>query len=159
MEWGAVIHRMLQVAMRDPRTEADLAALATSALAEGELDPDLAETAASVVRSVMRSELWARARQSERWLVEVPFTLLIDRTGEPASTVVRGVIDLAFREASGWVLVDYKTDPLRGRSLDALVRRHAPQVRLYARAWEQCTKEPVRETGLYFTEGDLYRVV
>jgi ATP-dependent helicase/nuclease subunit A len=67
-------------------------------------------------------------------------------------TVVRGVIDLVFGEEDGWVVVDYKTDAVQGKgALDAAAAKYAPQVRLYARAWERGTGEKVKETWLLFT--------
>ena len=151
VEWGSVIHSLLEVAMKEP--SADLERLAGDALAERELDPGLARTAAYVVRGVMASDIWGRARASERFLTEVPFQVL---AGEETSvpTVLRGAIDLVFKEDGGWVVVDYKTDAFRG-SPDALVEQYAPQVRLYATAWERCSGEPVRETALYFVKKNL----
>jgi ATP-dependent helicase/nuclease subunit A len=70
--------------------------------------------------------------------------------------VVRGVIDLAFEEPDGWVLVDYKTDRVSGQALLAAAARYAAQVRLYAEAWQQCTAKPVKETGLLFTRAATY---
>jgi ATP-dependent helicase/nuclease subunit A len=70
---------------------------------------------------------------------------------EPPLHVLEGVIDLAFREPDGWVIVDYKTDV--GRDPD-FPRRHASyrrQVDLYAEAWSRLSGEPVKERVLFFT--------
>jgi ATP-dependent helicase/nuclease subunit A len=64
--------------------------------------------------------------------------------------IVRGVIDLAFREPGGWVIVDYKTDDRDEGGLPDLAARYAPQVRAYASAWARLTGEPVAEAGLFF---------
>ena len=69
--------------------------------------------------------------------------------------MLRGAIDLIFKEEDGWVLVDYKTDSLVGKEPGDLVRKYAPQVRLYAAAWEECAGEAGKETALYFTQADL----
>jgi ATP-dependent helicase/nuclease subunit A len=111
-----------------------------------------------MVMAVTQSAIWQRARRSRRQLVEVPFQL-VDRHEEvpdPLPTVIRGVIDLAFQEGDGWVIVDYKTDAARGRALSKLVARYAPQLRLYAEAWRRCTGEPVDEVGLFFTRSGKY---
>lgn len=67
------------------------------------------------------------------------------------TTVLEGVIDLAFEEDDGWVVADYKTDvgtdpdfPLR----EAAYRR---QVDLYADAWARLTGKPVKERVLFYT--------
>lgn len=145
VEWGSVIHMLLEVAMKE--SGADLERLAAGALAEQGLDPRLAEAASGAVRSVTGSKIWERARKSERVFTEVPFQVMAGPDAE-VPTVLRGSIDLVFLEGDGWVLVDYKTDAWTG-SPEALVRRYASQVRLYASAWEDITKEPVRETALY----------
>jgi ATP-dependent exoDNAse (exonuclease V) beta subunit len=53
--------------------------------------------------------------------------------------LVEGVIDLAFREAGAWTIVDYKT----GAPDDAGMDRYRRQVDLYAACWERITGEPV----------------
>ena len=70
--------------------------------------------------------------------------------------LVRGSIDLVFKEPDGWVIVDYKTDSVTGGKPDALVEKYAPQVRLYADSWERITGEKVKEMGLYFSRANLF---
>jgi ATP-dependent helicase/nuclease subunit A len=71
--------------------------------------------------------------------------------------LVRGVVDLAFREAGGWVIVDWKTDAARTPAeLAERARRYSPQVRLYAGIWARITGEAVAETGLFFTAVNRY---
>lgn len=153
VEWGTVIHMLLRAAMESPG--ADLRGLARTALREQGLGGQLAETAVDTVRAVMRADIWRRALASSRRLVEVPFEILLD-PGAPVPTLVRGSIDLVFREGDDWVLVDYKTDSLPGGRPETLVRRYAPQVRLYADSWERMTGEKVKETGLYFSRANLF---
>lgn len=76
---------------------------------------------------------------------EWPFTLLID-----GGALVQGVIDLAFMENGGWILVDYKTD----RDADALVNTYREQLLWYRRALEKLTALPVREMWLYSLSKD-----
>jgi ATP-dependent helicase/nuclease subunit A len=160
-EWGKVIHLLLQTAVTTP--EADLADLAYASLRE--FAPELSDRADLVlatVRAVMRSEIWQRAMQSGRRLVEVPFQTLAPSASELPSgvpTIVRGVIDLIFREHNGWVIVDYKTDERPESELENLVEHYQGQVLLYADLWEQMVNEPVQEAGLYFTHLDRYAVV
>jgi ATP-dependent helicase/nuclease subunit A len=151
VEWGTVIHRLLEVSLTEP--QADLRALARDLLAEQALDPGLAETAARTVGQVASSSVWQRALASERRLAEVPFEIFLEGEG-PAGTLVRGQIDLVFKEEGGWVLVDYKTDRTEEAGAAALARRYAPQVELYARCWQRSTEEPVKEALLYFLSAD-----
>ena len=146
VEWGAVLHQLLQLKMADP--EADLARFGRPALLEHGLDAGQTEAAVETVQAVMRSSIWQRAMQSRKRLTEVPFALW--REEEAGPVLLRGVIDLVFQEDDGWVLVDYKTDRVQGKRLESLAARYAAQVRLYAEAWRSCTGETVKETGLYF---------
>jgi ATP-dependent exoDNAse (exonuclease V) beta subunit len=66
--------------------------------------------------------------------------------------LIRGTIDLIFKDRDGtWLLIDYKSDATANR-LDTLVAFYAPQVRAYATLWQQMTNEPVR-AGLFFIDG------
>ncbi len=72
------------------------------------------------------------------------------------STVLRGVIDLAFREHDGWVVVDYKTDMVSDETESEVVAQYKGQVDLYARCWEMLIEEGVSEKGLFFTTTGKY---
>ena len=156
-EWGSVLHLLLEAAMAG--ADGDLESLAASALDEHGLDPDDASDAVALVRSVMGSDLWTRARAGTSCLTEVPIQFLQSRTERSVPTIVRGVIDLVFRETDGWVIVDYKTDDHSPEAIDGLVEHYAGQVRLYAEAWQRAVDESVCETGLYFVRTGRYRPV
>jgi len=153
LDWGAVIHLLLQHAMRD--SHVDLEGLARTALIQHELDPALSEPAINTVKSIMSSDLWQRALCSPQRLIEVPFEVLKEGESVSMPTLVRGVIDLIFKEPDGWVLVDVKTDRLPDGKVDSLVERYAPQVQLYASAWQNCVGDVVKETVLYFTQAGI----
>ncbi len=158
-EWGTVIHFLLQQAMLTP--EGDLRPAAIAALEEQGLSTERVDEALATVRAVKASAVWRRACASSRILVEVPFARLLD-TGEAGTTlptVLRGVIDLAFEEPGGWVIVDYKTDAVAPEHLTSLVDHYRPQVDSYARNWERFVGQPVKERGLYFVRTDTYQPV
>jgi ATP-dependent helicase/nuclease subunit A len=183
-EWGTVIHFLLETALREPGR--DLSGQARAALEEQGLPTSRATEALAVVAAVQASEIWRRAAISERLLVEVPFAVCLG-PGDPllatlglavtagahrppslpgaggpgdagaVPVLVRGVVDLAFRAAAGWVIVDWKTDAVRTPAeLAERTRHYAPQVRLYADIWTRITGEPVAERGLFFTAGNRY---
>lgn len=158
-EWGTVIHFLLQQAMVAP--ESDLRPLAYTALEEQGLSTSLVEEALATVRSVTESVIWRRARSASRFFVEVPFTRLLEPGAEGATlpTILRGVIDLAFEEPDGWVIVDYKTDAVTSEHLGQLVDHYRPQVDTYSRQWEQIVGQPVKERGLYFVRFGIYQPV
>jgi ATP-dependent exoDNAse (exonuclease V) beta subunit len=70
--------------------------------------------------------------------------------------VLRGVIDLAFRETAGWVIVDYKSERVDRSAIPALAKYYRPQLESYARVWRQIVKAPVVECGLFFTHTGEY---
>ena len=157
-EWGTVIHLLLEAAMEDERV--DLGALAEAAVREQGLDAPLAGEAVEIVASVMNSEFWKRATASGERLIEIPFQRLTpgDSDAGVPDTVLRGTIDLAFKEPEGWVIVDYKSDRIPEASLDDMVTHYSPQVMAYADAWSEITGQSVIEAGLYFTHLGRYRI-
>ncbi len=63
---------------------------------------------------------------------------------------LQGVIDLAFAEPAGWVLVDYKSGS--GRQNDAAVReKYGLQLALYRQALATALGQPVQAGYIYFT--------
>jgi ATP-dependent helicase/nuclease subunit A len=153
MEWGHIIHRLLEAAMRD--ASADLPALARNLFAETDRPTTDLEDALALVDAARRSPLWTRALAAKRRLVEVPFALTVPSAElglphPPAETLLTGAIDLLFEDESGWTLVDYKSDHIAG-NLEALARWYAPQIRHYRRYWSKLTGRPTR-AGLFFVE-------
>lgn len=146
VEWGSAIHLLLQIAMENPK--ADLRKTAGVVLAELDLDPAHAGEAAQIVNIVAQSKIWKRAMKARRRFTEIPFQILL------GATVVRGAIDLIFKEEDGWVLVDYKTDRAQGKALQSLAAKYASQLKVYTKAWEKSTGEKVKEQLLYFLHSD-----
>ncbi len=72
-------------------------------------------------------------------------------------TLLQGVIDCAFREEDGWVLLDYKTDRIENEN--AFIQRYEGQLAWYARALERITGLPVKEKVLYsLGQGKAYQL-
>ena len=156
VEWGEDLHALLEAAMRQP--DADLDRLALSLTRERDGDTDRALALVMSVRAVQRSTIWKRALASQRVLVEVPLMMQVvaEEASSGCSTIRRGVIDLAFRETNGWVIVDYKTDLVAPASVAKLVDHYRPQVQSYADAWQTLVGENVHEVGLFFTRLNRY---
>lgn len=160
VEWGSAIHGLLQTAMENP--DADLKRSASTLLAQHELDENLADDAVAVVTAVIGSDLWQRATNASHRLIECPFQVMLppeEIEGSDLPTIIRGAVDLAFKEEGGWVLVDYKTDAVKASTVRAKVAHYARQVSFYARMWERCTGEAVKEKGLFFVRtGEFHPV-
>ncbi len=159
LEWGLVAHRLLELALRRG-PNAPLVELAREALEERGMDPGRAEEAVELIRSLRESELWRRAGRSPERCVETPFHVLLGPEDSPLltrPTLLRGAIDLAFREDECWVLIDYKTDRAEDQETRRrLTARYAPQLELYRLAWEKSTGARVSECGLFFCRPGCY---
>ena len=98
------------------------------------LDEGAAIAAAERVDRVLQHEVLGRARTAATRGAcrrESPVTCLL-----PDGTLVEGVVDLAFEERGGWIVVDYKTD----REIAAAgEERYRRQLALYASAIAQAT--------------------
>ncbi len=147
MAWGSLIHFLLEHAMRGPqRDRAHLARMANwFAFDKPELRRVIPE-ALDTVERVMTAEFWQQAAAEER-AVEVPFAVRVETPGA-APRLLHGVIDLAFKTAGGWTLIDYKTDQL-GPGVDQLAAHYAPQIRAYADHWSAQLGTTTR-AGLHF---------
>jgi ATP-dependent helicase/nuclease subunit A len=156
VEWGEDMHVLLEAAMRKP--DCNLESLARALARERDGDDDRVKALVTSVRNVQQSAIWKRAQASQRVLAEVPLMTMVpaNETDTGRSTVRRGVIDLAFLEPQGWVIVDYKTDHAEPRLIPKLVEYYRPQVRSYAATWRTLVGQPVHEVGLFFTYGNRY---
>ena len=63
----------------------------------------------------------------------------------------QGVIDLAFAEEDGWVLVDYKSGGNERKTDDMVRKEYGLQLALYQQAAAQALRQPVKEGYIYFT--------
>jgi ATP-dependent exoDNAse (exonuclease V) beta subunit len=133
--WGLLIHGLLEHAMqRKDATRADLERMAHWLTVEfPELRPHI-PNAVEIIDHVTKAPFWQEARNGAECHVEVPFaTKQSDAAG--LVTVVRGVIDLVYRPADRWRILDYKTDQVRDAAV--LVDRYMDQIEQYARAWSR----------------------
>ena len=155
-EWGSAVHATLAAAAQGVEGEA-LERVARALLVEHERPLDERGAPAelgellSLVGRVRASDLWRRAEGADLRRPEVPFALERPAGNGGVPVLVEGVIDLAFREPDGWVIVDYKTDVGDDPDFPRRRRAYRRQVELYAEYWEEVTGEPVKERALLFT--------
>ncbi|MBI2897863.1 MAG: UvrD-helicase domain-containing protein [Deltaproteobacteria bacterium] len=136
--FGTLVHAVLAAV----DLSADDDAIRAIAIALGRIfdaPPEEVEAAASAVRGALDHPLLRRASRGEHRREE-PVLLRNDD-----GSLVEGVVDLAFREAGAWTVVDFKTD------LDSASCReaHEAQVVLYAQAVTRATGEPARGVLLF----------
>lgn len=68
---------------------------------------------------------------------------------DTSDSMIKGIIDLAFQEPDGFVLVDYKTDFVTDP--DLLLQNYQEQLLIYRAALECITSQPVKEAWIYST--------
>ena len=149
MRRGSAIHRALSLAdFADPDESIRRARRVAGEFPDLDRNGLLADFS-----NVLSAELTRRAAAADRYFLEMPL-VSAQQTGD-RTTIIEGIADLAFREAGGWVVVDFKSDRSRSDQLDAQYQR---QVRDYARMLRDAG-EPVSEAWLLYTrDGAQVRV-
>ena len=96
-----------------------------------------------IISRFFSSEIGRRLLASPEVHREWDFNLYVPDRG----MILQGMIDCAFLEGDGWILLDYKTDHIEDES--AFTEEYRPQLAWYATALQELTKKPVRESWLY----------
>lgn len=156
--WGTAVHRLLATVFKGLPQDR-WSAMGTRILVEEALPAETLPALLDLVSRAWESPLGLRIRQAAEVYAEVPFgmpatrsELGLDSEG-PELVLLEGAIDLVFREADGWVIVDYKTDMGALEGLEAkeqVVEAYSPQIGMYARFWRERLGEPVKESVLFF---------
>lgn len=112
------------------------------------------------ILTFLQSPLAERLRQAKQFLREVPFTYgLKDEDGD--IQILQGIADGLFQEADGhWVLLDYKTDRIKGvfvtesSVLREMHIRYGMQLSLYQEAIENILSIRIKEKLLYLFDAN-----
>ena len=154
---GAKLGTLVHAVMEHIGFEGDAALDAAERLYAREIITDAEREAieqnAAMIDAFFTTELAKRIRRSDKAIREMPFNVLVPahEVGYESglSVTVQGVLDLAFLEDGQWVLVDYKTDYVRGDVQD-YKKIYERQLSLYADALCSITGIPVKERWLCF---------
>ena len=112
---------------------------------------DHADEVASLAKAVLDSGVVKEAVRSGRYWRETPVAV-----GVGQGKSLEGVIDLIFESAPGeLVIVDYKTDAVRGRSLPEMAEPYLPQIGAYVAAVDKTTPARVVRAVLVFARPAL----
>ncbi|SDC71933.1 helicase-exonuclease AddAB, AddA subunit [Paenibacillus sp. UNCCL117] len=163
-ERGSVFHAVMQhiSLSRLPRTEDVENTLADMVLRELLTEEQRALVDPQVIVSFYSSTLGERLLAAQRVYRELPFSFGMpaadiyrqaDPEGAEDIVMLQGVIDCLIDEGDGFVLVDYKTDRLKGVPPRKLAEKYRLQLELYARAVEAIWKKPVKETFVFLFDG------
>src|SRR5262249_19108524 len=143
---GPLAHALLEPAGGGPRRDrAHLERIARWLTMDNPELRRVVPEALDTVERVLTSDLWQQALAAAEMDAEIPFAARV-AAAAPPPTILYGVIDLAFRTAAGWSLIDYKTDQA---DLATLTARHGSQICQYARHWTALTGAQVSYAGLY----------
>ena len=152
---GNVVHRAIEesrgaVASLDPARLAALVREESDRAIDDATVGALAEEAATMLTEFARSGVAAALAdpRTERWF-ELPFAW--DWAGLP----LHGAIDLVYRDAGGWHVVDFKTDRLDGTTAAEVTERYLVQIGLYQRAVEAAVGEEPAAGLLFLRSGEL----
>ena len=157
-EHGTLVHRALSLMPLEPLRCGSYAEGVQQGLIHLQQMGCLSAEEAAVIRPNMllgfyQSELGQRMLRSPVIRREWSFTIPLRDSG----TLMQGVIDCAFRENDGWILIDYKTDRIDDEA--AFIARYERQLALYADAIFHITGAPVHEQHLYSLRlGKSFRV-
>lgn len=97
-----------------------------------------------LVRNYFRSPLARSVSQAQRVLREFPILFELERIP------LRGKLDLAFEDESGWTLVDFKSDRLESSEAVQRSRYYQTQLLLYALGWRELTRQLPQNALLFY---------
>ena len=126
---GSIVHKALQrwLFLGDPTLDALLEAEAWRAgLATETTRQDVINRANDLLARFRKHLLWNEVDVALEKYSELPYSYLVNDKME------NRVIDLLYRDAGGWHIVDFKTDPIQSLAQkEHLIQVYAPQVRRY----------------------------
>ncbi len=119
-------------------------------------DDELQVLDKNAVNSFFDSDVGKRLLASDEVLKEYEFAIFknanelyedLQESAKNEKIVVQGKLDCAFKEADGYVLIDYKTDKVTDE--DYYISVYKNQLEIYADALFQCTGKTVKEIYIY----------
>lgn len=149
---GDIVHKVLDALVADESRLQDVFDFILEDCDDDYVTEDFLKGVAAEFR---KKPLWDRIKKSDMVYTEVPFSYKSPASGSHVitaidmDTYVNGVIDLVFKEADGWVIIDYKTYDANKVSSD-LREAYEQQLSTYAEVWESITGEPVIEKEIFF---------
>jgi len=139
---GSIVHKAIQrwLFPGDPNLTALLEMESYRAgLVSDELRQAAIARATELLARLRQHPLWEEIKRAQERYSELPYTYTLQGKLE------NRVIDLLYRTAGGWHLIDFKTDSIRSLAeREKLVEDYRFQVRSYAQVAQLQLKQPVR---------------
>lgn len=158
-ELGTAVHAVLQHLSYQSGVTDRPAELLSSLTARGTIRQEAAEKVdLSKIQRYIDSDLYKQLCGADRLEKEYPFVM--QYTLSQQQTLVQGIIDLYAELGERRLLIDFKTDLIKGKKdLDEAVMRHRPQLKLYAEALKRSEGAYPTEVWLYFSSVDQWVAV
>ena len=155
-EKGTVLHKLIKIIDFKKASE-NLGNHLEELIEKGILErEDLKTIDLEIIKKFLKSNLMKRILKSRLVLKEFPFSVKVFCTnlfnGLPATfrnkeILLEGIIDCAFLEDNGFVIVDYKLSYIRSNSRE--VDKYKKQINLYSHILNKKTNIPIKECILY----------
>lgn len=157
-EKGTAMHTMMQqVPLETNQTVEEITALVAT-LIERQLltEEEGLGVDQQAIATFLKTDLAYRLVHAKKVYRELPFTYAYDGDGE--AQILQGIADCLFEEEDGWVLLDYKTDHVKGRFRseeipEEMSQRYSVQLNLYKNAIESILNIHIKEMILYLFDG------
>ncbi len=146
-EFGTLFHYLMELSVRNsPRGKLEGGRLESLTK---ELTIEEKSEAEDGLKNFWKGPLGQAVKKASKCYPELPF-IYKTRHG-----MLRGQIDLVFRDRDGWAIVDYKTNRFFGPTAEkTAIETYTPQLGLYALAFWKLYGEIPYKTLLYFLSGD-----
>ncbi|MDD5016460.1 MAG: 3'-5' exonuclease, partial [Atribacterota bacterium] len=158
--WGSAVHRIFDYLIKEDPDEQLLSLHMEKVLEKQGISLKRKEELAEIIRKFKKSDLYQRLKKAKLKYSEVPFTINVEPAHplyaelagqDSRSVILSGTIDLVFKEADGWVVVDYKTDrPKNEQDYPKLVEVYQKQITIYSQVWQDISGEQVKQSSIYF---------
>ena len=89
-------------------------------------------------------------RREFKFSILVPAANYCPGAGEGEQVLLQGVVDCCFETLEGITVVDFKTDRVTRRTIQARAEEYRPQLTAYSRALEEMTGKRVVRRALWF---------
>jgi len=136
------VGRLVEAGLLSPQQASMLDVPSIARFWNSELGRNILDCARSIRREI---EFTARLTRETNPRMEV-----LSRIPDGEFIVVQGAVDLAVILPNEIWIVDFKTDDVRGKELDARAAQYSVQLRLYAAALGQIYGKPVTQKWLHF---------
>ena len=157
LAYGNTLHKVLQyIDLRKCNSVEELTVQLEDMVSKGIITSAQAELVDRKALAVFFfSPIGILLRSAENVLREFKFSILDEGSSfgeglDGESILLQGVVDCAIMDDDGITIIDFKTDRISEKDLDAAVRHYRYQIEAYAASLSRIFEKPIKRTCLYF---------